>query len=238
MNTIIFDLDGTLLPMDTKQFIKIYFHEMSLMFDGFIEPSKLLEYVQYCSAKMMTNEELVTNEHVFMKHFESLVGDKFEECKLRFDKFYKEAYFKTKAVTKTSPIMIEAVSVLKEKGYNLVVATNPMFPKEAIDHRVNWAGFSVDDFSHITSYEKNHYTKPNPKFYSEVLETIGRKSDECMMVGNDIKDDMVASKVGIKTYLITDYIIADDKLESEFIINHRGQYGDFFEFVKELPIIK
>jgi FMN phosphatase YigB (HAD superfamily) len=170
-----------------------------------------------------------------MKHFESLVGDKFEECKRRFDKFYKDTYLKTKSVTKTSPIMIDAVSMLKEKGYNLIVATNPLFPKEAIDHRVNWAGFSVDDFSHITSYEKNHYTKSNTKFYSEVLDTIGRRSDECMMVGNDVRDDMVASKVGIETYLITDHIIADDKAESEYIINHKGKYSDFFEFVKTLP---
>lgn len=235
MNTIIFDLDGTLLPMDTKHFVNTYFYEMSKLFDGFIEADKLIDYVKSCTGKMMANEEKISNEKVFMSHFKDLVGDKYDECRERFDKFYKDAYLKTKSLTKESSIMIESVKILKEKGYELVIATNPLFPKEAIDHRVRWAGLSLDDFSHITSYEENCFSKPNTKFYSEILEKVGKKSSECIMVGNDMKDDMVASTIGIKTFLITDHIIDDSDYSDKYQIDYRGKYEQFLDFVKELP---
>lgn len=237
MNTIIFDLDGTLLPMDTKKFIKTYFHEMSLMFEGLIEPDKLIEYVMYSTQKMITNEEKRSNEEVFMASFKELVGDKFESCLNIFDDFYKGKYLKTKSLTSKNNEIIETVSILKEKGYNLVIATNPLFPREAIDHRINWAGLSVDDFSHVTCYEKNNFTKPNTKFYGEVLESIDKEPSDCIMVGNDIQDDMVASKLGIKTFLITDHLIDDEGSMEDIIIDHRGSYEDFKNFALSLPKI-
>lgn len=237
MNTIIFDLDGTLLPMDTKKFIKTYFHEMSLMFEGLIEPDKLIEYVMYSTQKMITNEEKRSNEEVFMASFKALVGDKFERCLNIFDEFYKDKYLKTKSLTSKNNEIIESVSILKEKGYNLVIATNPLFPREAIDHRIKWAGLYVDDFSHVTCYEKNNFTKPNTKFYGEVLESIDKEPSDCIMVGNDIQDDMVASKLGIKTFLITDHLIDDEGSMEDIIIDHRGSYEDFKNFALSLPKI-
>ena len=40
------------------------------------------------------------------------------------------------------------------------------------------------------------------------------------MVGNDVQEDMVASELGLKTYLVTDYTI--DRGKSNYKIDQRG----------------
>ena len=40
-------------------------------------------------------------------------------------------------------------------------------------------------------------------------------ADECVMVGNDVKEDMVAaSKLGMRTFLLTDCLLNKDELDT------------------------
>ena len=78
-----------------------------------------------------------------------------------------------------------------------------------------------------------HFCKPNLKFFKELLEIIGKEPKDCLMVGNHVKEDMVAKKIGISTYLIKDYVSGD--LDKDENIDHMGYYKDFYQFVKELP---
>jgi FMN phosphatase YigB (HAD superfamily) len=123
---------------------------------------------------------------------------------------------------------------LKSKGYKLVIATNPLFPLKAILHRINWAGLDPDDFIYISSYEKNHYCKPQVKFYEEVLNGIGRKPEECMMVGNDVQEDLISGSLGVKTFLIKDYLL--HRTNEPIKTDYSGSYEDFYQFVDALPL--
>ncbi len=115
----------------------------------------------------------------------------------------------------------------------MVVATNPIFPKKAILHRIKWAGFDPEDFMHITSYEESHYCKPKIQFYEEILKKINKIPEECMMVGNNVEEDLIAGELGIKTYLIEDFII--NSSNTNFISTYKGNYNDFYKFVNNLP---
>ena len=53
-----------------------------------------------------------------------------------------------KSVCHKNKYIHKSIELLKDKGYNLVVATNPLFPLKAILHRIQWAGLSAD-ISHI-----------------------------------------------------------------------------------------
>ena len=53
-----------------------------------------------------------------------------------------------------------------------------------------------------------------------------------MMVGNDFYEDMIAGKLGIETYLITDNLV--NRHEKQIEPNHKGTYKDFLAFVKSL----
>lgn len=236
VNTIIFDLDGTLLPMNIDKFMKIYFDEMSNHFKDIISPKKLIDNIWASTRAMVINTEDKTNEEVFMSDFSKRIDENLECYLEEFDKFYDDGFLKTKNAVEENDLVKKSINMLKDKGYNLVLATNPLFPKKAIIHRIKWANLDPNDFTYITSYENNHYCKPQIKFYEEVLSDIGKTPNECIMVGNDVQEDLIAGKLGIKTYLIKDHIIhrTDDEIAADYI----GDYNDFYQFVKNLPHIK
>ena len=89
----------------------------------------------------------------------------------------------------------------------MVLATNPIFPRIATENRIRWAGLGPDDFALITTYENSTYCKPNPAYYREILEKLGRKAEECLMVGNDVVEDGAAQRLGIPVFFLTPCLI-------------------------------
>ncbi|HHZ13876.1 MAG: HAD family hydrolase [Caldicoprobacterales bacterium] len=235
-DTFLFDLDGTLLPFDIDEFIQIYFREMGKHFHDMIDGELLAEYIMTSTEAMIKNLEPLSNEEKFMLHFSKLVGeDDLAVYKSRFDQFYDDKFDLVRECVVHVPEIVESIEVLKDKGYELVVATNPIFPVKAIHKRIEWAGLDIDDFSYISCYEKNTFCKPNIQFYQEVLDAIGKGPENCYMVGNDVQEDLIAGELGIETYLITDYLI--DRNNGDIESTYKGNYQDFYEFVKGLEAI-
>lgn len=236
INTILFDLDGTLLPMDTDLFMKIYFDEMAKVFENLIEKDQLIKSVWTATGAMVKNTEKRTNEDVFMEVFKGLITGDLTEYQAIFDRFYDTEFQKVRAAVETNEYVIKSVALLLEKGYQLVVATNPLFPRKAILHRIHWAGLNPEVFSYITSYEQNHYCKPQVHYYNEILEAIEKHPEECMMIGNDVQEDMVAGQVGMKTFLVETHML--NRSEDPIPCDYKGDYKDLYEFVQQLPNIK
>lgn len=233
IKTFLFDLDGTLLPLDTDKFIRIYFSEMGKALSDLIEPKRLIENIWAATRSMVANLEPKTNETVFMEAFAGLIDGDLSVYRDRFNAFYDGPFEKAKAAVVNQPLIKKSVAVLQQKGYELMIATNPIFPKQAILRRIEWAGFSPEDFSYISSYEHNHYCKPQLEFYQEVLADTGKKPEECMMVGNDVEEDLIAGRLGMKTFLITNYLI--QKPGAAIVCDHQGDYEAFYRFVTALP---
>lgn len=235
IDTILFDLDGTLLPLDMEKFTEIYFNEMGYMFKDIIEPGLLVKYVWDATRAMVSNTEYRTNEEVFMDRFSELIEGDITEYQQQFDDFYDTHFHKTREAVRSHELIKEIVATLKVKNYKLVIATNPLFPRKAILHRIEWAGLDMKDFSYITSYENNHYCKPQLHFYSEVLDIVGKKPEQCMMVGNDVQEDLIAQKLGIKTFLVKNHMIhrTRETVESTY----EGNYEDLYSFVMDLPAV-
>lgn len=236
MNTVLFDLDGTLLPMDVDIFTKHYLKELSSYFSDIMDSKQLINYIWTSTEEMVANIEEVTNEDVFMNKFQNLINDDIKVYRDRFDEFYNTNFLKLKGCTVEMPYVKKSVDLLKKKGYEMVIATNPLFPLTAILHRINWAGLDPSDFIYITSYERNHYCKPQIQFYQEVLKDINKKPSECIMVGNDVQEDLVSKELGIKTFLIEDYII--HRKNEPINTDYQGSYEDFYKFTQSLPSLK
>lgn len=234
INTFIFDLDGTLLPMDMEVFLNKYFSELSIKFKDLFSQKELTAHVWASTTYMIKNKDpLITNEEAFFSDFYKRISYGPEIISPLFEDFYINDFKRIMTATRQEVIMVEAIKLLKEKGYKVVIATNPIFPELAINQRVQWGGFSIQDFEFITSFEKMHFCKPHLEFYHEVLDKVGKNPDECMMVGNDVEEDMVAKKLGIQTYLIEDCIICRENNKEN--IDFMGTYKDFFEFITSLP---
>ena len=115
----------------------------------------------------------------------------------------------------------------------MVVATNPVFPLQAIRERLRWGGFGDTEFTLITSYENMHFCKPRRQYYKEILRMLGRKPAECWMIGNDVGEDLVAGELGISTFLVQDYLIPGRK---EPAATRTGYMADLPNFVNKMCI--
>ena len=233
IKNILFDLDGTLLPMDQDVFVRAYFKRLAvkLMPYGY-EPKALEKAIWTGTGAMVMNDGEVTNEEAFWKCFSGIFGEKVLEDKAIFEDFYKNEFNEAKEVCGCNPKAKEAVETLKNMGYRLVLATNPIFPQVATYNRANWAGIDVNDFEMVTTYENCHYCKPNPKYYGEIVKILSLDPTECLMVGNDVSEDMVAESLGMKVFLHTDCLI--NKNDDNISKYPNGGFDELIQYVKGL----
>lgn len=232
LNTVLFDLDGTLLPINGEAFEAIYFKGLSSYFLDKYEPKEFIKLIWTATKAMVLDTSSKTNEEAFMDALQALVNEDITWMQERFNQFYLNEFDQIKIAVTPNPSIQKAVKLLKEKGYRLIIATNPMFPKIAIEKRIEWTGCDRNDFEYVTSFEKNHYCKPQLKFYEEVLSDLNLDASQCLMVGNDINEDMIVSKLNMSTYLITNHVIQDSIIPDS--VNYSGNYDDFYQFVKNL----
>ncbi len=235
ITTILFDLDGTLLPMDEKEFIKAYFGLLSkkLATVGY-EPETLVNAIWSGTAAMVGNDGRNTNEEIFWIKFEEIFGERIYQDKKYFDEFYHNEFMKIKDVCGFNPQARVLIDLVKKMGFRIICATNPVFPAVATENRMRFAGISPEDFEFYTTYENSSHCKPNPDYYREILEKINCSPQECLMVGNDAKEDMVAAQLGMKVFLLKDCLINKDSIDiSQY---PQGDYNDLINYIKNLNI--
>lgn len=233
IKAVLFDLDGTLVPMDQDVFVGDYFKRIStkLALYGY-DPKQFIDTIWKGTYAMIKNNSDKCNEEVFWDCAKTVYGEKILDDKPLFDEFYEQEFDKVKAVCGYNPEAKDTVKRLKEMGYRVALATNPIFPERATRWRIGWAGLTPDDFEFYTTYENINSCKPNPAYYIECAARIGCKPEECLMVGNDVGDDMVAERVGMKVFLLTDCLI--NKTENDISQYPNGSFDELMEYVKSL----
>lgn len=212
IRAILFDLDGTLLPMRQEYFLRTYFGLLSEYVTPFgIDPKAFLNAMKVGIKVMLTNDGSVDNKEAFWNGFLSVFeGDKANILPLT-DKFYYNDFKRMRQITAPNEAAKAAIEAARRKGRRVVLATNPCFPMSAQLERMSWICLSENDFDLVTSYENSSFCKPNPKYYLEICEKIGVAPEECLMIGNDESDDMKgASEAGMSCYLVTNNRITCD----------------------------
>lgn len=210
MKTIIFDLDGTLLPIDQDSFIRAYFQLIAqrLAKKG-VDPKGLLAAIMEGTTAMLKNDGQMTNEKAFWIRFNQVHKGPLLDYAKEFEAFYIEEFDQLKAGIKPHPQAPDLIRKLRKKGYSLVLATNPLFPLIAITKRIQWAGLDPKDFSYITSLENSSFSKPHPKYYLSLLEKLKLEfQDIVAIVGNDPVDDMFLTSQGVPGVIVDDFLIA------------------------------
>ena len=230
ITTVLFDLDGTLLPMDQELFVKAYFGGLSKRLAPLgYEPKALIDAIWSGTAAMVKNDGSVTNERAFWNRFTSLFGKKALDDEPEFDAFYRENFDDVSKSCGFSPRAREIVDLLHGAGIRTVLATNPIFPAVATQKRMRWAGLSPEDFLLCTTYENSRYCKPNPAYYKDILQTLGLSAEECLMVGNDVEEDMIAKTLGMRVFLLTDCII--NKKNADISQYPHGGFSELAEYL-------
>jgi len=234
VNTLLFDLDGTLLPVDTDEFIGNYLKLLSSKLAKWVKPEEFVQKLMSSTYVMMNDlNPLKINKDVFWEDFfPKMPFDKKEELFPIFDEFYEKDFPTLSGIVKKNPVPAQVLNAALKKGYNLVIATSPIFPESAIYERLRWIDALDFPYKLVTTYENMHFSKPHVEYYQEILEVIQKSPDECMMIGNDVEEDLAAGLLGMKTYLVTDHMLNRNNLDIK--CDHCGSLNDLLDFVEKL----
>ena len=229
ITTILFDLDGTLLPMDQEEFTNAYFALLAEKAAPYgYEAKPLVAAVWQGTKAMVKNDGRAKNCDRFWETFAGALGENVLKLRPVFDKFYENEFHGAKTATGENPLAKRAVEGLKAKGYDVILATNPIFPAVGVRTRLSWVGLAPEDFTEITAYERYSSCKPNPEYFGEILRNTGKRPEECLMVGNDVEEDLAAAQKGIDVYLVTDCLI--NPKERDLSQAERGTFADFMTY--------
>lgn len=207
ITAILFDLDGTLVPMDQNEFIDAYFGALVRKVTplGF-EKEPFLASMWKGTGAMIKNDGSRLNSDAFWSTFSAIWGEQIAILEPCLNEFYSKDFDAAARVVVKHPIppVRALIDALRRRGLTLCLATNPLFPRDAVATRLSWAGLSPADFVHVTTYENSSYCKPSPGYYEETLAAIGKAPEECIMIGNNPVDDMSALSLGLSGFLLTD----------------------------------
>jgi FMN phosphatase YigB (HAD superfamily) len=235
LKAILFDLDGTLLDIDMDYFLPKYFEEMGRMAiaNGYPDTKRLINQVLNSTDIMINDINPETrNEETFMKHFISNLEADEQEMRAFFDDFYLRGFPHLQQYCRPFAGVPEMMTGVFQRGYKVVIATNSVFPRTAIQARLEWAGIGQFPYEMLTCYENMHYCKPYTQYYQEIAESIEVDPTECLMIGNDTGEDLAAGKIGMKTFLVEDRLI--DKCSNPYRPDWSGSLQDLFRLMENL----
>lgn len=235
LDAILFDLDGTLLPMDNDEFIKGYLKLIAktAMQWGYTSPEETVAALWEGVAAMVKNNGEMSNYDAFWKRFEEFLGRDCSEDIPKFDKFYENDFMQLKALSSPTSLAKVAVEEARRHAKYVILASNPVFPLVATEMRMGWTGLSPSDFDWVTNYSNSTSCKPNPEYYRGILKRFAIDPSKCVMIGNDVREDYLASKeAGVgSAFIVNDYII---NRKGDAVDCKNGTYADMIEYIKSL----
>ncbi|MDQ7842324.1 MAG: HAD family hydrolase [Armatimonadota bacterium] len=216
IRAVLFDLDGTLLRLDTGRFIEAYVRLLAQWFSPRIPPERFVPRLLAATRRMLDNRDPAkTTKEVFDEAFYPALGLDAAAMAPFIAQFYERAHPALRSLAAADPAARRAVQVVLDRGRRAVLATNPIFPDVAVRQRMAWAGIADLPFALVTTYETAHFCKPHREYFLEVARAVGCDPQECLFVGNDGVEDRVATEVGMQTYLVTDHLVNPGSARAE-----------------------
>jgi len=194
--------------VDVEGFFKAYFQSLTAWVAPYIDPNRFVPRLMQATQAMIDNlDPGLTNRDAFLgAFFDGLEVDP-ETLMPHLEEFYRTEFPKMSRFARPADGARALAEAVIGSGCLAAVATSPVFPREAILERLHWAGLDDLPFALVTSYENMHFCKPHPEYYEEVARHLGCPPSECLMVGNDVEEDLPAQDVGMTVYLAEPNVI-------------------------------
>ena len=230
ITTILLDLDDTLLTINMAKFVRAYIKGLALTLADFAPLERTSTALLKATGAIVKNDDPdLTNEHVFFDAFLPHFNGSLEQIRPRLTDYFTAHYADLKQYTRARPAAPQLIRTLLAQDYKLVVATNPLYPKPAIDQRLAWAGVLDFPYRLVTTLENMHHCKPSPYYYQEILQRINSRPDETLMVGDDPHNDMApARSLGCKTWWIPGGHAANGVVSADY----QGSLAELLAWVK------
>lgn len=205
ITTLLFDFDNTLLLMNENKFVMKYASKLAKRFEDIFPSTEVfIHHLLEGTKCMITKKGDENNVTKFFEYFSNYCGDlSYDEVYNRFYDFYDVEFNEVKEITSAHPIAKKLIQIAS-KNYEIVIATNPLFPEVAMRNRLDWVEileyWENGSISLVTHAELFSKSKPQLEYYQEILKIINKTAEECLMIGNDYYNDGASSLVGIKFY--------------------------------------
>ena len=231
--TLLLDLDDTLLDNPLNQLITVYLKTISAAVAGIVDPQEFLHNLLAATEKMIQKETIVQTLRIcFEADFYAHYPTQKPALETTLNEYYQKIYPTLRSSTSPRPAAIDLVKGAFKQGMQVVVATNPLFPIEAQQMRLEWANLPADKypFAIVTSYEFMHFAKPNPAYFAEILARLGWPDQAMGMLGNSLSDDILpAAALGIPSFLILQNGQIPDRIPANV---HSGTFQQAREWVE------
>lgn len=230
IQAILFDLDGTLIDDSVDTFIPAYFRALTKKVAHLVPPDKFIAQLQASTRAMVGNTDSTrTMAQVFAADFFPNLGIPSEILTPLFDDFYARDYAQLRTHVQAIPEARRVLARAIDRGYKTVIATMPVFPGTAVRQRMEWGNIADFAYHLITDYETMHTSKPHAAYYREIAAMIGCAPENCVMVGNEIENDMrPAKRAGMQTFFVTNGQPANEDALSDW----RGTLEDFAKLLE------
>ena len=233
IQAVFFDLDGTLIDVDMHQFIPGYLRRLTDYMRDQVSPTRAIQALHSAVAAMFANTDADrTLESILLEVLDvelSISPQRYAECLKRF---YQNDLEALRPLVTGHPLSSQLIESSLGRGWKVVLATNPIFPRVVIDARLTWGELDGEAFHHVTAYETAHFCKPSPSFFEELLCQLQLPAEACLMVGNDTLHDLSASQVGIKTCLLTEWSIR--RSGACFKANWEGNHEELLALIESV----
>lgn len=225
ISCVMFDLDGTLIDVDMNRFIPVYLQRLTTRLGDLAEPRALMAVIREAVYIMLNGSDgTLTMEQLLLNSLSGEFGIGAAEYRQRLKVFIEHDLPELRPLVKGHPLARFLIETCLANGWQLVLATNPIFPMAVIEARMQWGDISDLPFRHVTAYETSRHCKPHTGYFHQLLDHLGVAAESCLMVGNDTEHDLAAGEVGIQTCLLTTWLI--DRTKGCYRTNWQGSHEE------------
>lgn len=208
IRALFFDLDGTLLQVEMNQFIPTYLNGLARHLEPQVDPVSFRSLSRKAIIQLLESRERCENNRSrFLRQLQIHAGIQPPQFEQALQAFCSNGLEDMRPLVKPLAEINLLLDTAFSSGCQVVIATNPVFPREIIDARLRWGGMENYPFALVTDWENSRLCKPAPGYFEDLLEHFGLQPDEVLMVGNDTAHDLAAEEVGIKTLLVDTWLI-------------------------------
>ena len=202
VTTVLWDLDGTLVRMHRAPFRVLMPLLACAAFADVVPPWRVPSAVRTIVTRIRTNEGAGSNHELLRELVAAHTGCDSAVVDSRLNWLSTTGFPLLRWCFRPRPGAPQLVADLAERGLSQVVATNPLWPRQTVVDRLSWGGVDIGHFDYITAGENMTRSKPRTGYYRELLSKLGARPQQCVMIGDDARNDAPASELGIAVYLV------------------------------------
>ncbi|HKL24653.1 MAG TPA: HAD family hydrolase [Desulfuromonadales bacterium] len=230
IEVVLFDLDGTLLGVDMHRFIPTYLDGLAARLEDWAHSREIVDSMRQAVVDMLSRvDDRMTLEQRLLARLQNSLAIPPSSYQQALVAFCRETLPDLQSFVQAHPLARPLLRTCRQRGWRMVLATNPIFPRMVIDARMQWAGLEDDFFQFVTDYETFRHCKPHVEYFQEVLARLQVPAEACLMVGNDSWHDMAACRAGIRTCLLTTWRI--DHRDTRYPPDWEGTHEEFLELL-------